>query len=114
MSDLFDTILLHDQEAKLDYRHLFLAYHAVHPRVYSLFKRFTLEVIDRGFENYSADAIMHRVRWETAITTQPQPGKRLNPDEPFKVNNNYVAHYARMFMAEFPRYDGFFRTRGDR
>ena len=112
MNTLFDTLLQQKNANDRDWRDAFLTYHAENPKIYALFKRFTFEVIDLGHDHYSADAIMHRVRWETAVTAQPQPGQRVDPDEPFKINNNYVAHYARMFMSEFPRYDGFFRTRG--
>lgn len=111
METLFNTLIEQKRATDRDWRAAFLVHHAEHPRIYGLFKQFTFELISDGFENYSADAVMHRVRWETKATCQPKPGQRLNPDEPYKINNNYVAHYARMFMAEFPRYDGFFRTR---
>ncbi len=80
----------------------FSIFHTNNPRVYELFREFTLEVIDRGYESYSADAIMHRVRWEANIVTD---------DPRFKINNNYVAFYARLFMAEFPHHKDFFETR---
>lgn len=77
-------------------------FHNENPRVYQLFERFTLEAISRGHGHYSADAIMHRVRWETSISTT---------DPEFKINNNHVAFYARMFMDNNPERVGFFETR---
>jgi hypothetical protein len=81
----------------------FRAFHRANPRVYELFVRFTQRAIQRGHRNLSADMILHRVRWETAIETH-------GADE-FKINNNFSAFYARMFMRDYPRHDGFFRTR---
>lgn len=80
----------------------FSDFHTENPQVYELFKRFTFEVIRRGHQHYSADAVIHRIRWETGIKT--------TGDER-KINNNHVARYARMFMEEHPEYRGFFRTR---
>jgi hypothetical protein len=75
----------------------------VHPLAWDLFQRFTLELIERGFAHYSADAVFHRVRWETAVTTDDGNG--------FKVNNDLSPRYARMFHQAHPAYAGFFRTR---
>lgn len=80
----------------------FEEFHRAKPGVYRLFDRFTREVIVAGFRRYSADAIMHRVRWHTHIETG---------DVEFKLNNNYVAYYARLWMRDNPRYAGFFETR---
>ena len=82
-----------------------------HPHVRGLFIRFSFEIIDRGFVNYSAQAIFERIRWET--DEADVDGKSM-----FKLNNNYRAYYARRFMETYPEYEGFFRTRhrvsGDR
>jgi hypothetical protein len=80
----------------------FEKFHSENPRVYELFRQFALEAICKRHVHYSADAIMHRVRWETSISTT---------DNEFKINNNHVAFYARMFMDENPEHDGFFETR---
>lgn len=83
----------------------FWEFHIANPQVYALFERFTFEVIMRGFRHYSADAIIHRVRWETSITTT---------DNEFKINDHHTAYYARRFHANHPEHDGFFRLRGVR
>lgn len=77
-------------------------FHKANPRVYDLFKRFTFQVIRAGHQHYSADAVCHRIRWHTSVETQ---------GDDFKINNNYAAYYARLFMVEHPQHDGFFRTR---
>lgn len=83
----------------------FERYHADNPQVYQLFKKFAWQVIGRGFKNYSARAIAHRIRWHTSIETQ---------GDEFKINNNYTSAYARMFEREYPEHRGFFRKRQSR
>lgn len=92
---LFDSL-------KSDLQIAFEAFDAANPAVYRLFCRFTHELIQRGRRNYSADAILHRVRWETALQTV---------DDDFKVNNSFVSGYARKFMADYPAHKGFFQLR---
>lgn len=85
-------------------REQFENYHRKNPKIWELFKTFTFRAIQRGFGHLSADMILHRIRWEVYIET-------VDPSGPFKVSNNYAAFYGRMFMKEYPQYDGFFRTR---
>ena len=82
-------------------RAAFVAYHRAHPSVWRLFARFTFQVIERGHRHYSADAVVHRIRWHATVETS---------GEGFKIRNNHVAFYARMFMSTYPEHDGFFRT----
>ena len=79
-------------------------FHDEHPEVWDLFVRFTRDRIDRGFKNYSVNAIFERIRWEV-------DGVGGNDRASFKLNNNYPAFYARRFMKMYPRHEGFFRTR---
>lgn len=78
-------------------------YHRDNPEVWELFKSFTLELIYSGRRNYSANAIFERIRWEKDLGNGSEAA--------FKLNNNYRAFYARRFMATYPQYEGFFRTR---
>ena len=73
-----------------------------HPDVWDEFVLFSLSAIAAGYSHYSADAILHRIRWHMNIE------RKLDG---FKINNNFSAHFARKFRAQFPHYDGFFRTR---
>ena len=79
-------------------------FHEAHPEVWHLFCRFTLERIRLGFKQYSADAIFHRIRWETAKPTYTR-------GEEFKLNNNHVAFYSRRFAKTHPQHADFFNTR---
>jgi hypothetical protein len=76
---------------------------ARNPHVWVLFERFTLSLIRRHFTRYSADAVLHRVRWETAVA--------LEDEGSFKINNNWSAYYARKFCAEHPEHVDFFELR---
>ena len=79
------------------------SFHQHHPEVWDLFVQFTTEMIDKGFSNYSCNAIFERIRWEKDTGG--------NGTEAFKLNNNYRAMYARRFMKMYPEHEGFFRTR---
>lgn len=78
----------------------FKKYDAENPQIYLKFKDYTKILIQRGFKNYSAMAVMQAVRWHTDI----------EGNDKFKVNHNYFPDYARKFMKEFPQHEGFFRT----
>lgn len=81
----------------------FNQYHRDNPQVYELFKRFTFMAIKRGHNRLSAWMIANRIRWETSIET-------FSVDE-YKISNDYIALYARMFMRDHPEYNGFFKTK---
>jgi hypothetical protein len=81
----------------------FNQYHRDNPQVYELFKRFTFMAIKRGHNRLSAWMIANRIRWETSIET-------FSVDE-YKISNDYIALYARMFMRDHPEYDGFFKIK---
>lgn len=83
-------------------RQRWLDWHAANPHVYELFKQFTFEAIDKGHRRLSAWLITNRVRWETSVET--------NGDD-FKISNDFIAYYARLFMDEHPQFRGFFRTK---
>jgi len=85
----------------------FLEYHNNNPKVYELFKRFTTEVREAGWMQYSARAVIHRIRWHTDITIRHSP----LDDEKFKICNNHSPFYARMYMEEHPEYPEMFRLR---
>lgn len=80
-----------------------IRFHVSHPEVWSLFVKFTFQMIDRGYKNYSVNAVFERIRWEIDAG-----GDGVNA---FKVNNNYRAFYSRAFMRKYPQHNEFFRTR---
>lgn len=80
----------------------FQQFDAAHPQVWDVFKKFTFQLIRAGRSRYSADAVLHRIRWRTAVKTK---------GDDFKINDHWSAHYARKFHAQFPMYASFFETR---
>lgn len=67
-----------------------------------LFERLALDVAAAGFTHYSADAILHRIRWHNQI----EKGNRG-----FKANNNWTAPLARWFLKRNPHLPKFFELR---
>lgn len=82
----------------------FAAFDHANPHVYELFKRFAAQAKNAGLTRYSADAILHRVRWHSTVET-------TGDGSGFKINNNFASRYSRKLVAEHPEYDGFFETR---
>lgn len=77
-------------------------YDEENPQIYEFFKKYSLTAIQRGHKNLSAEFIFNVIRWETPIKAN---------GEDFKINNNAKPFYSRLFMQEYPQYEGFFRKR---
>jgi tRNA A37 threonylcarbamoyladenosine biosynthesis protein TsaE len=84
----------------------FAAFDANHPDVYRLFVQFAHELAEHGLKKYSADAILHRIRWHYVTSASA-----ILEGREFKINNNYSSRYARKLSAEYPRFNGFFAFR---
>jgi hypothetical protein len=72
------------------------------PEVCALYEKLTFDVIGRGFQRYSSDAILHRIRWHYQIDR----GRRE-----FKCNDHWTATLSRWFLTRHPEYRGFFELR---
>jgi len=79
-----------------------LRWHKENPDFYHLFERFTFEAVNRGHKRLSGWLIANRVRWETSVVTK---------GDDYKISNDFIALYARLFMVRHSRYEGFFRTK---
>lgn len=80
----------------------FSEFHRNNPMVWDLFCQFADEARTRH-SRYSADAILHRVRWEVSMTVQTH--------DHVKINNDFGPYYARMYLALFDQAAGFFELR---
>lgn len=80
----------------------FREFHRANPAVYTLFQKYTFTAIEAGRTKYSARNIMERVRWDADIVIRGGG---------FKINNNFVPFYSKMFMQAYPQHNGFFNTR---
>lgn len=79
----------------------FEKYHAKNPEIWEAFKTLSFQLIKAGRKRFSADAILHTIRFNTAL--------RGGTD--FKLNNNYSSMYSRLFTANFPEHKHFFEQR---
>ena len=70
--------------------------------VYTKFEMLALQVFAQGRMRYSADAILHRVRWHFSIDERR---------DDFRCNNNWTAPLARWFLRRHPEVGDFFELR---
>ena len=67
-----------------------------------LFERFALEAINHGHKKISHWLIINRIRWETTIVTTGGD---------FKISNDHIAFYARLWKAKHPEHKDLFTTK---
>ena len=72
------------------------------PLLWKYFERFTLEAINQGHRKISHWLIINRIRWEVTMSTT---------SEDFKISNNYIAFYARLFIKTYPQYSFIFNLK---
>ena len=77
-------------------------WHKENPEVWEKFEEYTLQAISSGRKHYSHWAIVNRIRWNSEIETRGGD---------FKISNDYIGFYARLFHARHPDYDGFFKLK---
>ena len=77
------------------------SYHSQNRQVWVEFERMSLELISKGRTKYSPWAIIGAIRYNTDI----------RQTEPFKINNDYIALYARNFIYHHPDHKDFFELR---
>lgn len=90
MSDLFDYAERHRPPI------------GVPPDVAALFEKLALDVRAAGWNRFSSDAILHRIRWHHRV----ERGNRA-----FRINDHWSAPLARWFLSKHPDLEGFFETR---
>jgi hypothetical protein len=79
----------------------FTRFHEANPHVYTAVRYVALWAVKNG-RKLGMKAIYERVRWEYNLQTA---------DEPYRLNNNYTAHYARLLMEQEPELVGYFEIR---
>lgn len=72
------------------------------PHVFERFCELALDMIQRGVDRWSADAVAHVLRWEALVQTR---------GDEYRINNSYVALLARRFAERHPEHAAFFETR---
>lgn len=81
----------------------FEAFDQANPQVWDAFVRFAEELLRRGYDHYSSDAVMHRLRWHFNVETTRDGG--------FKLNDHFTSRYARKLARLDPRFESFFEFR---
>jgi hypothetical protein len=81
----------------------FEIFDATYPEVYTAFKYAALALHARGVRRYSADAILHHIRFESVIESWDSAG--------FRLNDHYSSRYARKLAADYPKLRNFFEMR---
>lgn len=98
MNDLFNPFGPTPRDPRIA---AFEEFHRANPHVYEAFKRFAREAQGK-VARYSADAILHRIRWFSTIETN---------DPAWKLNDHWSAFYARKLLKDDPSFAGFFELR---
>jgi hypothetical protein len=80
----------------------FRAFHDENPKVYDEFKDFALQMAKTGRKKYSAWTIVNRIRWERDLESIGSV---------FKINNDFIALYARLLIYHLPEMEEFFELR---
>ena len=83
----------------------FLYHIRTNPAIYNYFEEFAFDMIRKKPDRGSAWMIANRVRWETKFAEVPIE------ETIFKVTNNFIALYARLFMARHPQHEGYFQIK---
>lgn len=87
------------REQSLDAK--FAAFCESSPEIVAEFERRALALIARGRDHFSADAILHSIRFDTAMSEGGE----------FKINNNWTSRLARRFAEKYPQHASLFWTR---
>lgn len=100
METLFD-IPLPKRRLSIDER--FAIFDAEHPEVYAAFKKVATLLYNRGQRRYSADGVLHIVRFRFDVNRER--------DESRKINNDFSSRFSRKLAAEDERFADFFEMR---
>jgi hypothetical protein len=81
----------------------FRDFHERNPGVYSTLVRLAREAKAAGYTRIGIAMLYEVCRWQMLLGS--------DPNEDYKLNNDYRSHYARLIMANEPDLDGIFETR---
>ena len=91
---------LYEREMTLADR--FEMFHRANPHVADALEQLADQWFAAGNKRASVDALFHRLRWESGITTQ---------GDPYVLNSSYTAFYARLLIARRPEWASAFALR---
>lgn len=77
-------------------------WHKLNPHIYKEFEYLAFQLIKSGVKKSSAWLVINQMRWNYAIQTK---------GDKFKISNDYIAYYTRLFQHYNPDYKNFFTTK---
>ena len=80
----------------------FRKFHFANPHIYQTFSIYSWDAANVGHKVFSHWLIMNRIRWDSLIQTD---------GEKYKIPNEFIAFYARMFMIRHPQLGAFFKIK---
>ena len=80
----------------------FRKFHFANPHIYQTFSIYSWDAAKAGHKVFSHWLIMNRIRWDSLIQTD---------GEKYKIPNEFIAFYARMFMIRYPQLGAFFKIK---
>lgn len=81
----------------------FWEFHNTNPHVMDRLEEMTRDLVSRGRKRIGMKMLFEVLRWEYFMATET--------NEPFKLNNNYTAYYARLIEKRNPQFEGVFAKR---
>lgn len=83
----------------------FMAFHRAHPEVYARLVKLARDVTAAGRARIGISMLWETLRYFSVIEGLP------DPDEDFKLSNDYRSRYARLIMEQEPDLAGLFELR---
>jgi hypothetical protein len=80
----------------------FEEWHKNNPIIWKYFERFSLEAVYAGHTKISHWLIINRIRWEVYVITTGVD---------FKISNDFIAFYARLWRKHYPQYKNLFNIK---
>ena len=77
-------------------------WHRANPNVWKYFEMYAMEAVQAGKKKISHWLIINRIRWELYLVTT---------GDDFKISNDYIAFYARLWRAKYPQYKDLFNIK---
>jgi len=93
------------RQASIDQR--FVDFDRSNPHVWTEFEAMALRLSRAGHKRYSADAILHVIRYDYDVRTL----RASDSSDGFKINNDFSSRYARKFARQHPELSSFFEQR---
>ena len=82
-------------------------WHQANPEIWEYFQRFSYDAVHRGKKKISHWLVINRIRWEVFMSTRPIGSKH----DDFKISNDYIAFYARLWKHQYPQHASLFTTK---